>query len=59
MSTTTTTTTRTPAERLYDAECALHAARQTHVDEWIKRAADRLHTAVEDYLRSQPEAAGS
>jgi hypothetical protein len=41
----------TAAQRLYDAECAWHAARQTGVDEWIARAADRLHEAVEQYLR--------
>ena len=32
--------------RLYDAECALHAARQTRVDAWIAAAADHLHQAV-------------
>ena len=39
------------AQRLYDCECALHAARSTGVDEWIAAAADRLHKAVEAYLR--------
>ena len=38
------------ATRLYDAEVALHHARQTHVDEWISAASERLHTAVEAYL---------
>ena len=33
-------------ERLYDAECALHVARQTRVDLWISAAADHLHEAV-------------
>ena len=33
-------------ERLYDAECALHFARQTRVDNWINAAADHLHEAV-------------
>ena len=37
---------------LYDAECALHAARQSHVPQWIAAAAERLHTAVL-YLESQ------
>ena len=34
------------AARLYDAECALRIARQTHVDPWISAAADHLHQAV-------------
>ena len=34
------------AVRLYDAECALHFARQTRVDNWIRAAADHLHEAV-------------
>ena len=38
------------AERVYDAECALHAAHQTHLDVWITAAANRLHTAIEAYL---------
>jgi hypothetical protein len=33
-------------ERLYDAETALHAARQSAVDAWIAAAYDRLHQAV-------------
>jgi hypothetical protein len=32
--------------RLYDAETALHAAHQTHVDAWVSAAYDRLHEAV-------------
>jgi hypothetical protein len=35
------------ARRLYDAEVALHIARQTGVDAWMRAAADRLHDAVE------------
>lgn len=35
---------------LYDAECALHVAHQTHVDAWITAASDRLHQAVADHL---------
>lgn len=38
------------AERVYDAECSLHAARQTHLDVWIAAAAERLHIAIETYL---------
>jgi hypothetical protein len=34
------------ARRLYDAEIALHIARQTGVDAWISAAYDRLHEAV-------------
>ena len=34
------------AQHLYDAECALHIARQTRVDAWITAAADHLHLAV-------------
>jgi hypothetical protein len=56
--TTTTTTDRTQtdawvraaAAHVYDAECALHAARQAHVDAWIAAAADRLHAAIVVHL---------
>jgi hypothetical protein len=34
------------AQRLYDAEIALHIAHQTGVDAWVKAAGDRLHDAV-------------
>lgn len=37
------------SRRLYDAEVALHIARQTGVDEWVTAAADRLHDAVVAY----------
>jgi hypothetical protein len=37
------------SRRLYDAEVALHIARQTGVDEWVSAAADRLHDAVVAY----------
>jgi hypothetical protein len=37
------------ARALYGAEVALHDAHQTHVDEWIGAAHDRLHTAVALY----------
>lgn len=43
---TTTTGKSGTAAKLYDAECALHAAHQTGVDEWISAAADALHLAV-------------
>jgi thioredoxin-like negative regulator of GroEL len=43
----TTDSVARAAARLYDAETALHAARQSHVDGWISAAYDRLHEAVE------------
>ena len=56
----TTTSTSTPlvdaarvaitAQHLYDAECALRAAHQSHVDAWIAAAAHRLHAAGAEYL---------
>jgi hypothetical protein len=44
---------QTAASRLYDAETALHAARQTQVDAWIAAAGDRLHDAVSAYLSAR------
>jgi hypothetical protein len=41
------------ARRLYDCECALHTARQTHVDAWITAAADKLHVAILALDRAQ------
>jgi hypothetical protein len=41
------------AQRLYDSECALHAARATGVDEWISAAADQLHSALVAYLQER------
>jgi hypothetical protein len=38
------------AKRMYDAEVALHCARQTHVDAWIAAAYEQLHVAVEAYV---------
>lgn len=35
--------------RMYEAEIALHDARQTQVDEWINAAANRLHEAIADH----------
>lgn len=37
------------ARALYQAEIALHDAHQTHVDQWIGAAHDRLHIAVARY----------
>jgi hypothetical protein len=37
------------AGHLYDAECALHVARQSHVDAWIAAASDRLHDALAEH----------
>ena len=34
------------ASHMYDAEFALHAAHESHVDAWIMAASDRLHFAV-------------
>jgi len=38
------------ARRLYDAETALHIARQTGVYAWIGAAYDRLHEAIADHI---------
>lgn len=38
------------ADLLYAAECAFHDAHQTHVDAWIKAAADKLHDAIATHL---------
>lgn len=35
--------------RLYDAEVALHIARQSSVDHWIAAAYDRLHLALAEH----------
>jgi hypothetical protein len=39
-----------PAQRLYEAEVALHIAHQTHDDAWITAASDKLHEAVVAFL---------
>lgn len=39
------------ARRVYEAETALHVARQTKVDCWISAASDRLHEALVEYLK--------
>ena len=46
------------SRRLYDAECALHAARQSQVGAWIAAASDKLHTAVQDFLLALSEPGG-
>jgi hypothetical protein len=38
------------AQRLYDAECALHIAHQSQVDAWIAAADAKLHDAISAYL---------
>jgi len=38
------------ARHLYDAEVALHIARQTGVGSWISAAYDRLHEAVAGHM---------
>jgi hypothetical protein len=38
------------ADLLYAAECAFHDAHHTHVDAWIKAAADKLHDAIAVHL---------
>jgi hypothetical protein len=40
----------TAARHLYDAECAVHVAHQTHVDAWIAAASDRLDEALNQYF---------
>jgi hypothetical protein len=37
------------ARRMYDAEVALHIARQSRVDAWIAAAYDRLHAAIAEH----------
>ena len=44
------------AQHLYEAECALHTAHQSHVDAWITAASDRLHEAVVEHLAAQADA---
>jgi hypothetical protein len=46
------------AQHLYDAECALHVAHQSHVDAWITAASDRLHEALVEYLAVQAASPG-
>jgi hypothetical protein len=44
------------AQHLYEAECALHTAHQSHVDAWIAAASDRLHEAVVEHLAAEAAA---
>jgi hypothetical protein len=37
------------AHRLYDAEIALHIARQSQIDNWIAAAYDQLHVAIREH----------
>jgi hypothetical protein len=36
-------------QQMYDAEVALHCAKQSHVEAWIEAAYRRLHEALEAY----------
>ena len=45
----------TAACRLYDAEWALHVARQSQVDAWIAVAYQTLHSAVAEHLAAIAE----
>jgi hypothetical protein len=40
------------ARHLYDAETALHIARQSGVSAWISAAYDRLSEAITDHIRA-------
>lgn len=40
------------ARHLYDAETALHIARQSGVGAWISAAYDRLSEAIADHMRA-------
>jgi len=41
------------AQRVYDAEIALHIARQAGVDQWITAAYDRLHEALIEHTAAR------
>jgi hypothetical protein len=43
---------------MFDAENALHTARQAHVDEWASAAYDRLHEAIAAHTAALIEQAG-
>ena len=53
MSTTIAHDVDAAARRMYDAECALHIAHQTGVDQWVTAAGDRLHEAILAYRRAR------
>ena len=41
------------ARELYEAEVALHHARQSGVDRWVGAAGDHLHIALARYERAE------
>ena len=47
---------RTAATQLFDAECALHAARQSGVDAWIAAASSKLSVAIGNYMLARAQA---
>ena len=47
---------RTAAAQLFDAECALHAARQSGVDAWIAAASNKLSDAIGNYMLALAQA---
>lgn len=46
---------RVAACHMYDAECALHIAHQSHVDAWIAAANFKLHAAIAEHLAALAE----
>lgn len=46
------------ARALHSAEIAVHDAHQTHVDQWISAAHDRLHIVVAQYLAADALVSG-
>jgi hypothetical protein len=40
------------ADRMYGAECTLHAAFEAHDDAWIAAAYDRLHDAIAEHTEA-------
>lgn len=46
------------ARALHSAEIAVHDAHQTHVDQWISAASDRLHIAIAEYLAADAVVSG-
>lgn len=45
------------AQHLYEAECALHDAKQSQIDGWIAAAADKLHQSLVEHLAAMASAA--
>jgi hypothetical protein len=54
---TTTVECARTAAGLYDAECALHIAHQSHVDAWVIAANAKLHDAIAEHLAAVAAAA--